>query len=174
MTLQPFVGPWPLLQFRNHFYTDGSTLWTSDQTISRPLPRHRATQTQNKPHTDICALSGIRTHDPIVRASEDSSCTRPRGRCDGRRFDYSRNIPGNSNFILISNEQLLYGVCTCGIGLMWNVSYRMVWIKNPVRKMQLRRGILSRPSEALRNIVCSPIQYGGVNSNQNKWRDDSI
>jgi hypothetical protein len=33
-------------------------------------------------HTDIHALSGIRTHDPSVRASEDSSCLRPRGHCD--------------------------------------------------------------------------------------------
>jgi hypothetical protein len=32
--------------------------------------------------SDIHALSGIRTHDPNVRASEDSSCLRPRGRCD--------------------------------------------------------------------------------------------
>jgi hypothetical protein len=33
-------------------------------------------------HTDIHALSGIRTHDPSVRASEDSSCFRKRGYCD--------------------------------------------------------------------------------------------
>jgi hypothetical protein len=33
-------------------------------------------------HTNIYALSGIRTHDPRVRASEDSSCPRPRGNCD--------------------------------------------------------------------------------------------
>jgi hypothetical protein len=33
-------------------------------------------------HTDIHASSGIRTHDPSVRASEDSSCFRPRGHCD--------------------------------------------------------------------------------------------
>jgi hypothetical protein len=26
MALQPFVGPWPLLQFRNLFYTDGRLL----------------------------------------------------------------------------------------------------------------------------------------------------
>jgi hypothetical protein len=32
----------------------------------------------------IHALSGIRTHDPSVRASEDSSCLRPRGYCDRR------------------------------------------------------------------------------------------
>jgi hypothetical protein len=46
MSLQP--GPWPLLQFHNLFYTDGSTHWTSDQPVARPLPTHRTTQTQNK------------------------------------------------------------------------------------------------------------------------------
>jgi hypothetical protein len=44
----PFVGPWPLLQFRNLFYTDVRTPWTSDQSAARPLPTHRTTQTQNK------------------------------------------------------------------------------------------------------------------------------
>jgi hypothetical protein len=48
MTLQPFVGPWPLLQFRNHSYTDGRTPWKSDYPVARPLPTHRATLTQNK------------------------------------------------------------------------------------------------------------------------------
>jgi hypothetical protein len=46
--LQPFVGPWPLLQFRNHFYRDGKTPWTSDQPVARPLLTHRTTRTQNK------------------------------------------------------------------------------------------------------------------------------
>jgi hypothetical protein len=73
-------------------------------------------------HTDIHALSAIRTHDP----SEDSSCPRPRGQCDRRTFGYSRNIRGNSSFILTSNEQHVYGVCTCGVGLMSNISYGVV------------------------------------------------
>jgi hypothetical protein len=30
MVLQPFIGPWPLLQFRNNFYIDCRTPWTSD------------------------------------------------------------------------------------------------------------------------------------------------
>jgi hypothetical protein len=33
-------------------------------------------------NTGIHALSGIRIHDPSVRASEESSCLRPRGHCD--------------------------------------------------------------------------------------------
>jgi hypothetical protein len=35
----------------------------------------------NARNTDTHVLSGIRTHDPSVQASEDSSCLRPRGRC---------------------------------------------------------------------------------------------
>jgi hypothetical protein len=30
------------------FYTVGTTLWTGDQPVARPLPTHRTTQTQNK------------------------------------------------------------------------------------------------------------------------------
>jgi hypothetical protein len=37
--------------------------------------------------TDIYALSGIRTHDPSVLASEDSSCFRPCGHCDRLMHD---------------------------------------------------------------------------------------
>jgi hypothetical protein len=41
-------GPWTLIQFCDHFFTDGRTLSTSDQSVARPLPKHRTTQTQNK------------------------------------------------------------------------------------------------------------------------------
>jgi hypothetical protein len=48
--------------------------------------RKAATYTQSNTnteerHTDTHALSGIRTHDPSVRAAEDGSCHRPRGHC---------------------------------------------------------------------------------------------
>jgi hypothetical protein len=72
MALLPLVGPWPLFQFLN-LYTVGRTAWTGDQSaVARPLPTH----------TDNHASSGIRTRDPRVRASEDSSCLRPLGHCD--------------------------------------------------------------------------------------------
>jgi hypothetical protein len=77
MPLQPSVGLWPLLLFRNHFYTDGRTPWTGDQPVARPLPAHTINS-----YTDIHASSGIRTHDPSVRAGGDVSCLRPRGHCD--------------------------------------------------------------------------------------------
>jgi hypothetical protein len=50
-------------------YTVGRTPWAGDQPVPRPLPTHGTTQAQNK-HTYIHALSGIRTHNSSVRASE--------------------------------------------------------------------------------------------------------
>jgi hypothetical protein len=48
LALQPFVGPWPLLQLRNLFYTDGRTPWTEDQPVARSLHTYRRIQTQSK------------------------------------------------------------------------------------------------------------------------------
>jgi hypothetical protein len=68
--------------------TIGRTPWTSDVLVVRTLPKHRTTQTHNK-HIytpNIHAVSGIRTHDHSVRASENSSYLRPRGHCDRRKY----------------------------------------------------------------------------------------
>jgi hypothetical protein len=46
MAVQPF-GPWPLFQFLDPIHSR-QTLWTGHQTVARPLPTHRKTQTQNK------------------------------------------------------------------------------------------------------------------------------
>jgi hypothetical protein len=55
MTLQLFVRPWSLLQFRNLFYTVGRNSSSSDQPLTRPLPTHRTAQTENKrTHTHPC------------------------------------------------------------------------------------------------------------------------
>jgi hypothetical protein len=53
--LQPFLGPRALFQFLD-LYTVGSTPWTGDQPVARPLPAHRTAQTQNK-----------RTHTSMLR-----------------------------------------------------------------------------------------------------------
>jgi hypothetical protein len=76
-------GSRPLIQFRDYF---AQTAGLHDQAVTRPLPKHRTTETQNKRiHTpNIQALNVIRTHNNYsVRASEDSSFVRPRGYCDG-------------------------------------------------------------------------------------------
>jgi hypothetical protein len=80
MALQPFFGPWPLFNFLI-LYTVGRTPWTGDQPISRPVPVHRI-------NADIHALSGIRIHDPSVRASEDGSYLTPRGHRDRPKLFY--------------------------------------------------------------------------------------
>jgi hypothetical protein len=57
-----------LLQFLNP-----RTVSSSSQ--GRYLDKHRI-------NADIHAMSGIQTHDPSVRAGEDSSCLRLRGHCN--------------------------------------------------------------------------------------------
>jgi hypothetical protein len=68
------------LQFLNP-RTVGRTPCTEDQPVARPLHTQDNTNTELT-QTDIHALSGIRTHDPSVRAGEDSSRLRPRRHCD--------------------------------------------------------------------------------------------
>jgi hypothetical protein len=55
-------------------------------------------------HTDIRISSGIRTHDPNVRAGEDSSCLITRGNCDRQ---YSNNMIINC-IIGRDNKQNIY------------------------------------------------------------------
>jgi hypothetical protein len=43
-------------------------------------------------HTDIHVLSGVQTHDPSVRASEDSSYLRPRGHCDRLASERAKTV----------------------------------------------------------------------------------
>jgi hypothetical protein len=64
--------------------------------------RHRISAYTHTHTPNIHASSGIRTHDPSVRANEDSSCLRPRGYCDRplgiilvtkwRRITWMRNL----------------------------------------------------------------------------------
>jgi hypothetical protein len=55
-----------------------------------------------KAHSNIHALSGIRTHDSSVQARENSSCLRWRGHCDRHQLDTYRTM----NWI--------YGKMNCG------------------------------------------------------------
>jgi hypothetical protein len=82
MALQSFVGPWPLFQFLDPTHSRQDTL---DGGSAR---RKAATYTdintnRTKAHNaDIHTWSTIKTRDPSVRASEDSSYLRQRGHCD--------------------------------------------------------------------------------------------
>jgi hypothetical protein len=130
MVLQPFVGPWPL-QFRNHFYTDCRTSWKSDQPVAWPLLTQNNTN-RIKAHTDIHALSGIRTHDPIVRAREDSSCLRPRGhsnRPQGVPHPIKSQFQGRS----VSNEHSLIPSVSTGVTIKMCTSFLFLNV-DPFRK----------------------------------------
>jgi hypothetical protein len=73
------VGPGSLFQFLDPIHS------RQDSLDGRSDRRKSSTYTQknriNAHNTDVHVLNGIRTHVPSVRASEDSSCFRPRDRC---------------------------------------------------------------------------------------------
>jgi hypothetical protein len=60
-------------------------------------------------HTDIHALSGIRTHDHSVRASEDSSCLRPRGHRDLQQYILTNFIVNKGKVVIVQNLVLSHG-----------------------------------------------------------------
>jgi hypothetical protein len=69
MAFQPFDGPW-LLQFRSFLVQLVGLLGrvispSQDRYLNTGQHKHRINA-----HTGIYTLSGIRTHDPSVRASE--------------------------------------------------------------------------------------------------------
>jgi hypothetical protein len=74
-----FVGPWSFLHFRN-FFTQAVGLFARGISPSQGRYLHVGQHRHRiNAYTDIHASSGIRTHDPNFRASEDSSRLRPFG-----------------------------------------------------------------------------------------------
>jgi hypothetical protein len=71
----PFVGPWPFYQFLNCIHSRYDSLDGGSAHLKAAAYTQNNTNTEYT-YTDIHALSGIRIHDPSVRASEDSSCLR--------------------------------------------------------------------------------------------------
>jgi hypothetical protein len=68
MTLQPFIGSWPFLQFRNLLTL---VVGLRGRVISPPQGRYLHTgqhKHRKNAHPDIHASSEIRNHDPIERA----------------------------------------------------------------------------------------------------------
>jgi hypothetical protein len=101
MALQPFFGPWPLLQFRNLFYTEVRIPWTSDQPVARPLPTHSTTQTQNK-RTQTSMLWVV--FEPTISAFERTKTVHASDRSAtviARKVNYSVWIPVELTAILI-------------------------------------------------------------------------
>jgi hypothetical protein len=93
MTLPAHSGPRPLIQFRNHF---SQTVGLLRRVISPSQGRcpNTGQHKQNKRiHTHQTSMPqvGFWTHDPSVRASEDSSCLSPRGYCDRQMLCHTKH-----------------------------------------------------------------------------------
>jgi hypothetical protein len=69
MSVQPFVGPWPLFQFRNPKRV-GRTPRTGDQPVARPLPTHRTAQTQNNCKQTSMHWLGFETTSPMYEQAK--------------------------------------------------------------------------------------------------------
>jgi hypothetical protein len=83
MALHPLLGLG--LFSPSRFYTQSVELLGRGISLSQGLYLHTEQHKhRTNAHTDIHALSGIRTHNPSFRVSEDSSCLRPYGHCDRR------------------------------------------------------------------------------------------
>jgi hypothetical protein len=66
MSLQPFVGPWPLFSFLI-LYTVDRTPWTGDQPVEKILSTHRTAQTQNKYMETVHALDRVATVMVVIK-----------------------------------------------------------------------------------------------------------
>jgi hypothetical protein len=88
VALQSSVGPWPLFQFFN-VYAVGRIPWTGESTSRKAAAYTRNNVHTEYTHTNIHALSEIRTHDPSVRAGKDGSFLRP----SGHRDNWQQSIP---------------------------------------------------------------------------------
>jgi hypothetical protein len=75
MNLQPFVEPWPLFSVSwSYTHSVGLLGRRISQSQGRYLPTEQHKHRINAHNTAIHVLNGIWTHDPNVRASEESSC----------------------------------------------------------------------------------------------------
>jgi hypothetical protein len=94
LALQPKFGPWPTsmkLSVSFRFLDLRQSVGLLRRVISSSQVLYLYTNTEKLTHThtqilNIHALSGIRTHDPGFRSSEDSACLRPLGYRDRRKI----------------------------------------------------------------------------------------
>jgi hypothetical protein len=62
-------GPWPIFSFLI-LYTVGSTPWTGDQPVTKPLPTHRTTQEQNKSTQTSMPRVGFEPTIPVFQRAK--------------------------------------------------------------------------------------------------------
>jgi hypothetical protein len=121
VTLQQFVGPWPLLQFSLSYTQSVGPL---GQGISQSQGLYLYTeQHKHRINAHNIGIHGIRNQDPNVRESKD--CLRPRGHCVGHHL----HIP-TVTVILYTNPS--WEAVSCAAtqefsNILWNpnVNYRI-------------------------------------------------
>jgi hypothetical protein len=79
-----------------------------DQPIARPLPIHRAKQTQNKRHTNIHAFEWDLNPRSQRSNERNNSCLKPRGHCD-------RHSLHNMNSIFVIVPYIFWNSFKCFI-----------------------------------------------------------
>jgi hypothetical protein len=82
VALEFFVGNLVALQFLNLIHSLLQISLDGGSTRRKAVAYTRNNSNTEQTHTDIHALSWIRTHDPKFRANEGNSCLRPRAHCD--------------------------------------------------------------------------------------------
>jgi hypothetical protein len=108
--------------FRTYFSENYESIWTVSRTRWRGIGPtqgfylHRMTQ-HRKTRTHIHASSGIRSHDPSVRAAEDNTCLRPLGHWNRHHCHHWHNFHHRSYklfgmFQLKKLRTSFYYICT--------------------------------------------------------------
>jgi hypothetical protein len=121
------------------YWTVGRTPWRGDRPDARPLPTHRTTQ-HRKTRTHIHASSGIRNHDPSVRAAEDSTCLRPLGHWDQPNYFFWSTLQSSISDIYIyikTFQKLAVGQVKQEGYLMPNTTGQKMWVRGPRYKQIL-------------------------------------
>jgi hypothetical protein len=95
MTLEPFVGPWPLFQFFV-FYTVVRIPGLADQPVARRLTAHRMVQTQNKRTQTFMSQVGFESNIPVFERAKTVHA-----------LNSAATVGGN-------NKSLFLGGCTDG------------------------------------------------------------
>jgi hypothetical protein len=72
MALQPFLTPWPILQYLDLF-TGGRTPWMLNEPVARTLPTYSTAQTQNKRIQISMPQVGF---EPMIRVFERAKTVR--------------------------------------------------------------------------------------------------
>jgi hypothetical protein len=125
MALQPLLGP-GLFFSSIIIFTQTVGLLGRVMTPSQGRYLHAGQHKHRiNSYTYIHVLSWIRTHDPSVLASEDSSCLRPRGHCDRQEAIWNYKMHGSRRILWLKSE--LHDWSGWGMSSEWMIPVYQKW-----------------------------------------------